>query len=159
MFLIGFNRSFSSFRCNRILLADLQEIMGARVRRIRKYSTNATTASLVRRSTFAWKGRAKCDAKLKIFQGQKDEKRKKIMEGCFVQKESREVLKLVASWERHYARLLTGSHAIFYCTSSPRDTLNLPPLFTTRITSAKIIHRALKCITRILYCVRFTIRV
>lgn len=44
------------------------------------------------------------------------------MEGCLVQKESRGALKLVASRERHYARLLAGSHAIFHCTSSPRDT-------------------------------------
>jgi len=63
--------------------------------------------------------------KIKIFQEQKNEKRK-LWRGALCRKSHGGALKLVASRERHYARLLAGSQVIFHCTSSPRDPLNFP---------------------------------
>jgi len=86
------------------------------------------------------------DAKLKIFQRQK-RREKKIIERCFVQKESRVALKLVASRERHYTRLLGGLYAIFYCTSSLRNILNFSSrsiIHTHLDISAKMIHGIVK---------------
>jgi len=89
------------------------------VRRIRKCNT-ATIALLIRHSHE--KVTSQCEKNQDFSRTKRREK--KITEGCLCRKSHGGALKLVASLERLYTRLLAGSQVIFHCTSSPRDPLN-----------------------------------
>jgi len=141
--LVDFNCSFFSLWYNWISLANFQKIM---VRRIRKCSTR--NKHLVN-PTFTWKGHLSMRKKSRFFRNKKTRKENYGV-GALCRKSHGGALKLVASRERHYARLLAGSHVIFHCTSSPRDPLNFPSRsrYLRKDDSSSYENDA-----RILYCV------